>query len=77
VNDFVVALGANADGVIGGEPQPRVMFAFVSPEYRREQHLQLLAALARLSQNEWIVEKIAGASTAEQVLDALRAGTPA
>ena len=72
VNDFVVALGANSDGVISGEPQPRVIFAFVSPENRREQHLQLLAALARLSQNEAIVEKIAGASSADQVLDALR-----
>jgi len=72
VNDFVVALGANPDGVIEGEPQPRVIFAFVSPENRREQHLQLLAALARLSQNEAIVEKIAGASSADQVMDALR-----
>ncbi|HEY6842633.1 MAG TPA: PTS sugar transporter subunit IIA [Thermoanaerobaculia bacterium] len=77
VDDFVIALGANPDGVIEGEPQPRVIFAFVSPENRREQHLQLLAALARLSQNEWIVEKIAGASTADQVIDALRAAAPA
>jgi mannitol/fructose-specific phosphotransferase system IIA component (Ntr-type) len=77
VNDFVVALGANSDGVINGEPQPRVIFAFVSPENRREQHLQLLAALARLSQNEAIVEKIAGARSADQVIDALRAGAAA
>jgi mannitol/fructose-specific phosphotransferase system IIA component (Ntr-type) len=77
VNEFVVALGANSDGVVSGEPQPRLIFAFVSPESRREQHLQLLAALARLSQNEAIVEKIAGASSADQVLDALRAGSGA
>jgi len=73
VRDFVVALGGNSGGVIEGEPQPRVIFAFVSPEDRREQHLQLLAALARLSQNEAIVEKIAAATSADQIIDALRA----
>ena len=73
VSEFILALGVNASGVIAGHPEPRLIFAFVSPEGRREQHLQLLASLARLSQNERIVEKIAGASTADQVLDALRA----
>ena len=77
VHDFVLALGANSDGVIAGEPQPRIIFAFVSPEGRREHHLQLLAALARLSQNEWIVGKIASASSAQEVLESLRAATPA
>ena len=73
VADFILALGVNASGVITGQPEPRLMFAFVTPEGRREQHLQLLASLARLSQNERIVEQIAGASTADQVRDALRA----
>ncbi|HUJ15191.1 MAG TPA: PTS sugar transporter subunit IIA [Thermoanaerobaculia bacterium] len=77
VGEFIVALGANPAGVIAGQPQPRLIFAFVSPEELREQHLQLLAALARLSQNEWIVEKIAAASTPGQVFEALRASAPA
>lgn len=73
VTDFIVALGANTTGVIAGHPEPRLMFAFVSPEDRRDQHLQLLAKLAKLSQNERIVEKIAGANSGEDVLEILRA----
>ena len=73
VSEFILALGVNASGVIAGHPEPRLIFAFVSPEGRREQHLQLLASLARLSQNERTVEKIAGAATADGVLEALRA----
>ncbi len=72
VADFILALGANATGVLAGRPEPRLMFAFVSPEDRRDQHLQLLAKLAKLSQNEWIVEKIAGAKRGEDVLEILR-----
>ena len=72
IADFILSLGLNSSGVIAGQPEPRLIFAFVSPEGRREQHLHLLASLARLSQNESIIEKIAGASAAEQVLDALR-----
>ncbi|HEX9407900.1 MAG TPA: PTS sugar transporter subunit IIA [Thermoanaerobaculia bacterium] len=72
VADFILSLGVNSAGILPGHPEPRLVFAFVSPEERREQHLQLLASLARLSQNEWIVEKIAGASAADQVVDALR-----
>lgn len=74
LSDFILALGANSAGVIAGRPEPRLMFAFASPEGRREQHLQLLAALAKLSQNERIVEKIAGAASADQVIDVLRGG---
>ena len=73
VMEFILALGVNGSGVIAGQPEPRLMFAFVTPEGKREQHLQLLASLARLSQNERIVERIAGASTVDQVLEALRA----
>jgi len=71
VSDFVLSLGANATGVIAGRPEPRLMFAFVSPDDRREQHLQLLAALARLSQNERLVERIAGAASGQEVLEIL------
>jgi mannitol/fructose-specific phosphotransferase system IIA component (Ntr-type) len=72
LSDFILSLGANSGGVITGFPEPRLMFAFVSPEGRREQHLQLLAALARLSQNERLVEKIASATNADQVIETLR-----
>jgi len=72
ISDFIVSLGANSGGVITGFPEPRLIFAFVSPEGRREQHLQLLAALARLSQNARVVDEIAGATNADQVLDTLR-----
>jgi len=73
ISEFVLALGANPAGVITGHPEPRIMFAFASPDGRREQHLQLLAALAKLSQNERIVEKISGASSAEHVMEMLNA----
>ena len=73
VSDFILALGANSAGVVAGRPEPRLMFAFVSPDARREQHLQLLAGLARLSQNEHIVERICGARTGDEVLKILRA----
>ena len=73
VHDFVFAIGANASGVVAGSPEPRLILAFVSPDQKREQHLQLLASLARLSQNAPVVSEIAGAGTAEQIIDALRA----
>ena len=72
ISDFIVSLGANSGGVITGFPEPRLIFAFVSPEGRREQHLQLLAALARLSQNARVVDEIAGATNADQVIETLR-----
>ncbi|HYS55439.1 MAG TPA: PTS sugar transporter subunit IIA [Thermoanaerobaculia bacterium] len=72
LDNFVLALGANAEGTIAGRRDPRLIFAFVSPEGKREQHLQLLASLARLSQNPKVVDQIAAASGADQVIEALR-----
>jgi mannitol/fructose-specific phosphotransferase system IIA component (Ntr-type) len=72
VAEFILSLAASADGAIAGRSEPRLIFAFVSPEGRREQHLQLLAWLARISQNRKLIEQIAGASSTDQVLDALR-----
>ena len=72
---FVLALGSNAAGVIG-EPEPRLIFAFVSPEAQRDQHLQLLATLARLSQNSRMVASIAAATSAGEVIQLLGAPTP-
>ena len=76
VPSFIVALGSNPAGVTG-EPEPRLIFAFVSPEAQRDRHLLLLAALARLSQNTRMVGAIAGAASAEEVLQMLGAPTPA
>lgn len=72
VSDFVLAVGANASGVVIGAREPRLILAFVSPGPKREQHLQLLASLARLSQNARLVDEIAGAATAAQLIAALR-----
>jgi len=65
VDKFVVTLGVR-------DIDPRLIFAFVSPEGQREQHLKLLASLARLSQNSKVVEQITSASKVDQVIDALR-----
>jgi mannitol/fructose-specific phosphotransferase system IIA component (Ntr-type) len=72
VDEFVFSVGTNAAGLIAGQADPRLIFVFVSPENKREQHLQLLASLARLSQNPEVVDQIARASNARQVIDALR-----
>ena len=77
VSTFILALGCNPNGVIAGDAEPRLMFAFVSPESQRDQHLQLLATLARLSQNARMVSAIAGATSAEEVLQLLGRPTPA
>ena len=77
VSTFILALGCNPGGVIAGEAEPRLMFAFVSPESQRDQHLQLLATLARLSQNARVVSAIAGARSAAEVLQLLGPATPA
>ena len=70
---FILSLGANSEGAIEGRRDPRLIFAFVSPEEKRDEHLRLLASLARLSQNAKVVDQIASASSADQVIDALRA----
>lgn len=72
VHRFVVAVAANASGVVAGQPEPRIIFAFVSPDAKREEHLHFLASLARVSQNRALIDRIAGASDAGDVLAALR-----
>ncbi len=72
IDSFIIALGVNADGTIAGHHDPRLIFAFVSPDGKREQHLQLLASLARLSQNSKVLDQIAAATNADQVIEALR-----
>ncbi|HEX9161436.1 MAG TPA: PTS sugar transporter subunit IIA, partial [Thermoanaerobaculia bacterium] len=73
VDEFVLAVAVNPDGVIAGDAEPRIMFAFVSPAARRQEHLNLLAALARLSQNAAVVDQIVRATSPEQVVETLRA----
>ncbi len=72
IDGFILALGVNAEGTIAGHHDPRLIFAFASPEGKREQHLHLLASLARLSQNPKLLDQIAAATTSDQVIDALR-----
>jgi mannitol/fructose-specific phosphotransferase system IIA component (Ntr-type) len=67
VKSFVLSLGINAAGVIEGQAEPRLIIAFVSPEAKREDHLRLLATLARLSQNPAVVDQLTSATSAEQV----------
>lgn len=72
VDDFVVSVAANAGGVIAGHPTPEIVFAFVTPEKKREEHLHFLASLARLSQNRDLVHRIAAATDPNDVIAALR-----
>jgi len=51
---------------------PRVLIAFLSPEARRAEHLDLLARLARLSRDQAAINAIAAATTAEAVLEVIR-----
>jgi len=73
VDDFIVSVAANAGGLIPDRHEPRIMFAFVSPEAKRDEHLHFLASLARLSQNRELVDRIAGANDPAEVIAALRA----
>ena len=72
LQNFVLTLGANAEGVIDGHSNLRLIFAFASPESKREQHLQLLASLARLSQNPKVIDQIVSAADANAVMEILR-----
>ena len=73
VRRFVLSLGINAGGVIEGHAEPRLIIAFVSPEAKRDDHLRLLATLARLSQNRAVVDQLTSATTAEQIAEILGA----
>lgn len=72
LQSFMIAIGINPDGVVDDVPTLRVIFAFLSPEARREEHLALLAALARLSRDPTAIDAIATASHPEAVIDVIR-----
>ncbi len=69
---FVMAIGINALGVVDRVPTPRVIIAFLSPEAKRSEHLELLATLARLSRDQAAIDTIATATDPEAVLTVIR-----
>ena len=70
VPTFIVSIGINPAGVV--ERGPRVVIAFLSPESRRAEHLDLLSRLARLSRDQAAISAIAAASIAPAVLEIIR-----
>ena len=72
VNEFIVSIAVNPDGVVEGPAAPRVLIAFLSPETRRNEHLDLLARLARLSRDHAAISAMAAATEAKAVLDVIR-----
>jgi mannitol/fructose-specific phosphotransferase system IIA component (Ntr-type) len=72
VTEFLVAVAVNPAGVVEGTAAPRVLIAFLSPEARRAEHLDLLARLARLSRDQAAISAMAAATTAEAVLEVIR-----
>jgi mannitol/fructose-specific phosphotransferase system IIA component (Ntr-type) len=73
VESFVISIGINPDGVVDGFPALRVIFAFLSPDTKRNEHLALLAALARLARDQSTIDAIATATNAKAVIDTIRA----
>jgi mannitol/fructose-specific phosphotransferase system IIA component (Ntr-type) len=72
VHRFIGAIAANPDGVIEGSNEPRVVFAFVSPEPQRAEHLALLGSLSALARDTATVDAIAHAKSGEDVIALLR-----
>ncbi len=72
VKEFLVAIAINRGGVTQSAGAPRVLIAFLSPEARRAEHLDLLARLARLSRDNAAISAIAAATSAEAVLEVIR-----
>ena len=72
VKEFLVAIAVNPNGVVAAPSSTRVLIAFLSPEARRAEHLDLLARLARLSRDNAAISAIAAATSAEAVLEVIR-----
>ena len=72
VKEFLLAIAVNPNGVVAAPAAPRVLIAFLSPEARRAEHLDLLARLARLSRDNAAISAIAAATTGEAVLEVIR-----
>jgi mannitol/fructose-specific phosphotransferase system IIA component (Ntr-type) len=72
INLFVAAVAINHDGVVQGQREPRVIIAFLSPESKRTEHLELLASLSRLSRDAAAIDAIAEAQTPQDVVALLQ-----
>lgn len=72
VRHFIGAIAANAGGVIEGAKEPRVIFAFLSPEPQREEHLTLLRSLSALARDTTMIDAIANAKSGEDVVALLK-----
>jgi mannitol/fructose-specific phosphotransferase system IIA component (Ntr-type) len=68
----LLSIAVNPTGVVEGVGAPRVLIAFLSPEAKRNEHLDLLARLARLSRDQSAISAIAAATDAEGVLEVIR-----
>ena len=72
VKSFIAAIGANRDGIIEGQRDPRVVIAFLSPASKTSEHLELLASLSRLAHDSRAIDSIAEATTRESVAELLK-----
>ena len=72
LKEFLIAVAVNPAGVVEGAGSPRVLIAFLSPEARRSEHLDLLARLARLSRDSAAISAISAATMAGAVLEIIR-----
>lgn len=72
VSQFVIAIAVNPAGVVEGPAAPRVLIAFISPEAKRSEHLELLARLARLARDQAAISAMAGAVDGAGVLEVIR-----
>ena len=64
---FVAAIGINSGGIVERSPAPMVLIVFISPEAKRNEHLALLASLARFGRDDAAVASMAAATSAEDV----------
>jgi mannitol/fructose-specific phosphotransferase system IIA component (Ntr-type) len=72
VRHFIGAIAANPDGIIEGAKEPKVVFAFLSPEPQRDEHLALLRSLSALARDTAVIEAIANAKSGEDVVALLK-----
>lgn len=72
VHHFIGAIAVNPEGVLEGQPEPRVVIAFLSPEPQREEHLHLLRSLSALARDVKMINAIANAKSGEDVVALLK-----
>ncbi|HEV8433429.1 MAG TPA: PTS sugar transporter subunit IIA [Thermoanaerobaculia bacterium] len=72
VRHFIGAIAANPDGVIEGSKEPKVIFAFLSPEPQRDEHLALLRSLSALARDTAVIDAIANAKSGDDVVALLK-----